>query len=118
MSYANAYDLLRRWLRYDIGETPDPTLEADTTAWLREHPLPAIDDDDAVLAANAALVIIESAEDGVLRFGAGAVAVVGAEWTRRSNRARAAEFRRGMNVTEPERQRAIAAGWRRLESGR
>jgi hypothetical protein len=117
VSYAKAHDLLRRWLRYDVGETDDPTLEAETTAWMIEHPLPLIADDDAMLKACSDLVITES-EEGILRFGAGAVALVTAEWTRRDNRARAAQFRRGMERAAPELARAITASWRRLESNR
>jgi len=117
MSCSKAHDLLRRWLRYDVGETDDPTLEAETTAWMREHPLPAIADDDAALAACSALVIRES-EEGILRLGAGAVALVATESTRRENRARAAEFRRSMDASSPALARSIAATWRRLESNR
>jgi hypothetical protein len=113
--YAKATELLYRWLRHDAGHHDDPTLDDETNDYLQAYALPRVERDQAVLQACARLAIIEH-PTGSITLMAGAVNVTKAEWERRRFQQAVAEMKQTLGGANPEAQRLILEGWRRLES--
>ena len=114
--YAKATELLYRWLRHDAGHHDDPTLDDETNDYLQAFTLPRVQRDQAVLQACSELVLREHGLGGGITVRAGEVNVTAAEWERRQFAAAVAEAKRTLGGPNPEGQRLILEGWRRLES--
>lgn len=115
--YARATELLYRWLRKDAGIDDDPTLDDDTNDYLQAYALPRVERDQAVLEACSALDLRQH-PTGIVTCYAGIRGVELSEWERRRFRQAVAEMKQTLGGANPEAQRLILQGWRRLESHR
>jgi hypothetical protein len=115
--YAKATELLYRWLRHDAGHHDDPTLDDETNDYLQAFTLPRVERDQAVLQACAALDLRQHPTGSVTCY-AGTRGVELSEWERRRFAEVVAEFRQklGAGQPNPEGQRLLIEGWRRLET--
>lgn len=113
--YAKATELLYRWLRKDAGIDDDPTLDDETNDYLQAYTLPRVERDQAVLQACTALDL-RAHPTGLVTCYAGARGVELSEWDRRRFADAVATMKRTLGGPNPEAQRLILEGWRRLES--